>query len=223
VWEWDLWTLSVEGSPPPSKRSRPEVHLAPGKRSPDACGDRWWGERRTTEVQPRRRKLHPPPSRERILRRRCFGGDEWRQPFDAPARRLRGHRGSLPFQSARTSSSLGERTTRRRGRNMRFFLDFVRVTTELDHWGIAASHHLDEYLREDEFQEEIDEMRVVLESSSGWKNWRLECVRNLWGEEWPLNRQLGRSAQDRFNRYGDRFNRFRTVRAAEQCWRKQEK
>jgi hypothetical protein len=36
------------------------------------------------EVRPRRRTLHPPPAMEGIQRRRCFGEDEWRQPFDAP-------------------------------------------------------------------------------------------------------------------------------------------
>jgi hypothetical protein len=38
--------------------------------------------------------------------------------------------------------------------------------------GPSATKHgpNNEYLREDEFQEEMDEMRVVLESSSGWKN-----------------------------------------------------
>jgi hypothetical protein len=56
---------------------------------------------------------------------------------------------------------------RQRRRNRRFLLDFVGVTTELHHAGIATSHRLDEYLREDEFQEEMDEMRVVLGSSSG--------------------------------------------------------
>jgi hypothetical protein len=36
------------------------------------------------EVRPHRQKLHPPPSKERILWRRCFGGDERHQLFDAP-------------------------------------------------------------------------------------------------------------------------------------------
>jgi hypothetical protein len=66
------------------------------------------------------------------------------------ARRLRGHRGSLPFQTAKALSSLGERTTRRRRRNRRFLLDFVGVTAELHHQRIAVTHHLVEKLREDE-------------------------------------------------------------------------
>jgi hypothetical protein len=94
-----------------------------------------------------------------------------------PARGLWGHRGSLPFQPTKTSSSLGERATRRRRRNGSFLLNFIGGTTELDHGGIATTHHLDKYLRGDEFQEEKCEIREVLESSSGWKNWRLECVR----------------------------------------------
>jgi hypothetical protein len=39
----------------------------------------------------------------------------------------------------------------------------------------------------------------------------------LRGEKWPLNRELSRPAQNRFNRYGDRFNRFRSARKGEQC------
>ena len=37
---------------------------------------------------------------------------------------------------------------------MQFLLDFVGVTAELHHQRIAAMHHIDEKLREDEFQEE---------------------------------------------------------------------
>jgi hypothetical protein len=55
----------------------------------------------------------------------------------------------------------------RRRRNGRFLLNFIGVTVELDHGGIATTQHFDEYLRGDEFQEEMGEMREVLESSSG--------------------------------------------------------
>jgi hypothetical protein len=76
----------------------------------------------------------------------------------------------------RTSASLGERTTRRR-RNGRFLLNFIRVTTELDHGGIVTTHHLDEYGRGDEYQEELGEKREVFQGSNGWRGLKLGGVK----------------------------------------------
>jgi hypothetical protein len=66
---------------------------------------------------------------------------------------------------------------RQRRRNERFLLNFIGVTAELDHGGIATTHYLDEYRRGDECQEELGEKREVFQGSNGWRGLRLEGVK----------------------------------------------
>jgi hypothetical protein len=59
-----------------------------------------------------------------------------------PASRLRGHGRTLSIHPTRVASSLREGATRRRRGDGRFFLNLIRVAAELNHGGVATTHHV---------------------------------------------------------------------------------
>jgi hypothetical protein len=59
-----------------------------------------------------------------------------------PTSRLRGHGRTLSIHPTRVASSLREGVTRRRRGDGRFFLNLIRVAAELNHGGVATTHHV---------------------------------------------------------------------------------